>query len=165
MSDPREPILLSEEVLVVLRRAAALARRLNEPFISTRALLLSLLDDPVDGPVLAGAVFRDQLESGEPASGAAAHANALPEEPFPEGEAPAMARYDTLAFKMPDSTQSVWLSDEALAMLLDGAQRADGPYLPKHLAFGIAAHAKRSPATLTKLRLDAGAVIDAIYKL
>ena len=59
-------------------------------------------------------------------------------------EKAALLRFNTLAFKLPESTKSVWLSREAYQVWNEGAKRVEdgAKYMPKHLAFGIAAVAE-----------------------
>ena len=165
MNDQTEQVYLSEALLGVMRVAAAIALRLGESFITTRMLLLALLEDPQIGPALAGVLPKERLEALPPPEGPKYVAGRLPEPPAQIAERAAMQRYDTLAFKVPDGTQSVWLSREALIVFQEGAQRAEGHYLPKHLAFGIAAQAVRTPGVLASLHVSPGAINDALFKL
>lgn len=158
-----EQLALSEELLGVMRNAARKAQELREPFITPRAILLALLDDPGVGPAISGVVNRAKV------SAAAVDENAVApraiEEVLPNGEQPAMASYDTLAFKTPDSRASMWLTREALRIFIEGAQRVDERYYPKHLALGFAAQAVHSPGVLAAIRVEPGILADAIYKL
>lgn len=165
MNDQLEQIRLSDELLAVVRNSGRHAQQLREPFITARALLLALLDDPKIGPHLAEVVPRDKLIALPPGEDPRLSATRLPDTGLPAGERAAMPRYDTLAFKLPESTTSMWLSREAFSMFLEGANRAEGLYLPKHLAFGIAAEAIRTPGVLATLYIEPGKVTDAIYNL
>ena len=165
MNDQTEQVFLSEALLGVMHTAAAIALRLGEPFITTRSLLLALMEEPRVGPALAAVISQERLEALPAAQGPKYIAGRLPE---PEGvleDRTAMQRYDTLAFKVPGGTDSVWLSREALIVFQEGAHRAEGHYLPKHLAFGIAAQAVRTPGVLGSLNVSPGAVNDAIFTL
>ncbi len=62
MGDILEQAFLSDEILTLMRNAAHLAGTLHEPFITTRTLLMALLDDPTVGPALAPALPREKLE-------------------------------------------------------------------------------------------------------
>ena len=165
MSDPAEQILLSEELLALMRNAAAIAQRLKEPFITTRTLILSLLDEPQVGAALAEVVPREKVEALLAPEDAKPGALQLPEPKMALGERAAMQRHNTLAFKLPDGSGSMWLSHDALTAFVEGSRRAEGRYLPKHLAFGIAAEAVRTPGVFTALHISPGTVTDAIYKL
>ena len=165
MNDALEQILLSEELLAVMRNAARNAQRLREPFISTRSLLLGLLEDPTIGPVLVDVLPKERLLVMPAAEDSRAGASRVAEPNMAPGERAAMQRFDTLAFKLPDGKGSMWLSNDALQVFMEGAQRSDGKYLPKHLAFGIAAEAVRTPGILQQLRVEPGKVTEAIFSL
>lgn len=165
MNDALEQIPLSNELLSVMRNSGRYAQQMREPFITARALLLALLDDEAVGKVLSELVPRDKLLAIPPGDDVRFSATRLPDTGLPAGEKPAMPRYDTLAFKLPDSTSSVWLSREAFSIFLEGANRAEGTYLPKHLAFGIAAEAVRTPGVLAAMRVEPGKVTDAMFNL
>ncbi len=168
MSDV-DQIFLSEEILALMRNAAVIAQRLKEPFITIRTLLVALLEDPQIGESLAAALPREKLEEYElpPEAVKRLTASRVQEANLPAGERPAMLRFDTLAFKLPDGTKSVWLSHEAYQVWNEGAKRVEegAKYMPKHLAFGIAADAVRSPGVLNALHVSPGVVSDAILAI
>lgn len=157
-----EHVPISDELLTTMRAAAALAVSLREPFITPRAILMALLNDPAIGAALGEIVNREKLEevSVENNFGSVR----VVEEIMP-GEMPAMTRYDTLAFKTPDGKSSVWLNREAYNIFIEGAQRAEERYYPKQLALGLAAEAVHAPGVLAAIRLEPGRLIDAIYRL
>jgi hypothetical protein len=160
-----DQIPLSDELLFVMRTAVHHALRLREPVVTTRALLLALLDEPSLGGPLSAVLDRGKLEALPPPEEPRMGMTRLPEPGLPPGEIAAFPRYDTLVFKSPDGTTSLWLSREAFVVFCEGAQRAEGRYLPKHLAFGIAAEAVRSPGVLAALRVEPGRLTDAIFHL
>jgi hypothetical protein len=165
MSDQLEQIPISDELLKVMRASAGFALQLREPFITARALLLGLLEDPQIGPALAEVVPRDDLIALEPSGDLRNAAVRLPEAGLPAGERGALPRFDTLAFKLPDGHASVWLGREAYTIFCEGANRSDGRYLPRHLAFGLASEALRTPGILASLRVEPGKLTDAIYNM
>jgi hypothetical protein len=165
MNEQLEQIPLSVELLTVMRSSGRYAQQLREPFITARALLLALLDDEKIGPALAAVIPREKLLEMEPVEDARTTASRLPESGLSAAEKPAMPRYDTLAFKLPESTASVWLSREAFNIFIEGSNRAEESYLPKHLAFGLAAEAIRTPGVLAALRIEPGKVTDALFAL
>jgi hypothetical protein len=165
MNEQLEQIPVSNELLAVMRNSGRYAQQLREPFITARSLLLALLDDEKIGPALAGVIPREKLLEMEPADDARSTAARLPETGLAGSEKPAMPRYDTLAFKLPEGTASVWLSREAFTIFVEGANRAEESYLPKHLAFGLAAEAIRAPGVLAALRIEPGKVTDALFQL
>ncbi|HZY98838.1 MAG TPA: hypothetical protein VFE36_04655 [Candidatus Baltobacteraceae bacterium] len=163
MNEQLEQVPLSEDLLIVMRNSGRYAQQLREPFITARALLLALLDDQHIGPTLAEVVPREKLTELEPVDDARTTAARLPESDGAEKSA--MPRYDTLAFKLPEGTASAWLSREAYTIFVEGANRAEETYLPKHLAFGLAAEALRSPGVLAALRVEPGKITDALFQL
>lgn len=158
-----EQVPLSQELLGVMRRAAKKAIDLKEPFITPRAILLSLLDDPGIGPAIAGVVNRDKVLAAE--VGENAGMTRLIEDRMENGEQPAMSRYDTIAFKTPDGRTSMWLNKDAYKIFIEGAQRVEERYYPKQLALGLAAQAIHAPGVLAAIRVEPGVLADAIYKL
>lgn len=157
-----DAIPLSQAMLRTMRNAAKKAVELREPFITPRAILLALLDEPEIAPVLSGVVNKEKVLS---AQGDAGFGVARILEDEMDGEPPAMARYDTLAFKTPDGRTSVWLSRDAYSVFVEGAQRVEERYYPKQLALGLAAQAVLAPGVLAAIRLEPGVFADAIYKL
>lgn len=158
-----EQVPLTLELLGVMRRAAKKALDLKEPFITPRAMLLALLDEPDIGQVIGGVVNRDRVLAAQ--VGENTGLTRLIEERMEDGEQPAMARYDTIAFKTPDGRTSVWLNKDAYHIFIEGAQRVEERYTPKHLALGIAAQAIHAPGVLAAIRVEPGVLADAIYKL
>ena len=63
--------------------------------------------------------------------------------------------------------ESVWLSREAFQVWNEAAKRVgDGEkFMPKHIAFGIAADAIRSPGILAAMHISPGDVTEALLKL
>lgn len=159
-----DQVPLTDELLSCMRRAARKALDLKEPFISPRALLLALLDDPAIGPALTDVVNREKVIAAQVTDNATGLTRLL-EDRMEDGEQPAMVRYDTIAFKTPDGRTSVWLNKDAFKIFIEGAQRVDARYYPKHLALGIAAQAIHAPGILAAIRVEPGILADAIYKL
>lgn len=157
-----EQVPLSDELLSLMRKAAKNALDTHEGFITPRALLLTMLDDPVLGPNIAQVVNREKLLAVETATTDAVR---LPDDTFEAGDLPAVARYDTISFKTPDGGSSVWLTHEAYHIFIEGARRAEDRYMPKHVALGLAAQAVHAPGVLAALRVEPGVLADAIYKL
>lgn len=169
MAEGAEQIFLSDDVLAMMRNAARLSGTLREPFITVRTLVLALLDEPVIGPAIAAIVPREKLESyALPEDGAARMTAKRVQEPhFPEGERPAILRFDTLAFKVPDGGKSVWLSREAQTVWDEAAKRVgeDATFMPKHVALGVAANAIKSPGVLMAMGISPGDLSEALRKL
>jgi hypothetical protein len=169
VADIVEQIFLSDEILAMMRNAARLAGVLKEPFITVRTLMIALLEDPQVGPALEEVLPREKLEGYElpEDAGIRLTASRVPEPIMQNGERPALLRFNTLAFKTPDGSKSVWLSREAFQVWNEGAKRiGDGEkFLPKHIAFGIAADAIRTPGVLAALHISPGDVTDKLLKL
>lgn len=158
-----EQIPLSDELFAVMRNAARKAIDLREPFITPRGILLALLEDPVIGSGINDVVNREKVLAAKVDENFGVVR--LVDDFLPDGEQAAMTRYDTLAFKTPDGRASMWLSRDAYHIFIEGAQRADDRYSPKHLALGLAAEAVRAPGVLAAIRVEPGILADAIYKL
>lgn len=169
MADVVEQIFLSDEVLALMRNAARLAGVMKEPFITVRTLLVALLEEPTIGPVLEEVLPREKLDEYQlPEDAVTKLTAARVQEPnLKAGERPAMLRFNTLAFKTPDGAKSVWLSREAYQVWNEAAKRVrDGEkFMPKHIAFGIAADAIRNPGVLAALHVSPGDVSDTLLKL
>lgn len=154
-----ENLPLSEELLQLMRRAAQHALNLREPFVTPKALLLALLDDPVLGPNLQRVVLREKAIAADVETNFGAVrgiAEVIP------GEQPAMARFNTLCFKTPDGRASMWLSKEAMQIFMEGCKRVQGRYYPRELAAGLAAEARLAPGILAAIRVEPGVFLDAI---
>jgi hypothetical protein len=162
MAADMEHVPLSSELLNVMRGAVRKAIELKDPFVTPRAILLSLLEDPGIGSAIASVVNRDKVRAAE--IGESAGMTRLIDERM-DGEQPALTRYDTLAFKTPDGRTSMWLNKEAYAIFIEGAQRVEDAYYPKHLALGLAAQAIHAAGLLPAIRVEPGALVDVIYKL
>jgi hypothetical protein len=169
MSDIVEQIFLSDEILALMRNAARLAGLHKEPFITVRTLLLALLEDPTIGAALEEVLPREKLENYELPEDAVSRltASRVPEPAMQNGEKVGLIRFNTLAFKTPDGAKSVWLSREAFGVWNEAAKRVgEGEkFLPKHVAFGIAADAIRTPGVLATLHVSPGDVTDKLLKL
>jgi len=161
----QDQVPLAPELLAMMRNAAAIALRLREPFITARSILLALLDEPHAGPELRHVIAREKLEALPVPDDLRKGVTRMPESGLDDGELPSIVRFDTLGFKTPDGRTTVWLSRESFGIFGEGARRAEGTYLPKHLAFGLAAESVKSNGILAQLRVEPGAVTDAIYRL
>jgi hypothetical protein len=158
-----DQVPLSAELLGVMRLAARKAIELKEPFITPRAMLLSLLDDPGIGAAISSVVNREKVLAADVSENFGT--TRLIEERMEHNEQPAMARYDTLAFKTPDGRTSMWLNKDAYNIFIEGALRVEDRYYPKHLALGLASQAIHAPGVLAAIRVEPGVLADAIYTL
>ena len=112
-------------------------------------MLLALLEDPQIGAAISAVVNREKVLAAD----------------GEEKSAFAHGIEDTLAFKTPDGSAMMWLDRDAFTIFVEGAQRVDERYFPKHLAFGLAAQAVHAPEMLAALRVEPGVFADAVYKL
>ena len=164
-----EQIFLSDEILALMRNAARLAGEFKEPFITVRTILVALTEEPTLGEALLEVLPREKLENYElpEDAGTRLTASRVPEPNAVAGERPALLRFNTLAFKTPDGNKSVWLSREAHAIWHEAARRVDegDKFMPKHLAFAIAADAIRSPGVFKAMHVSPGDVTDVLLKL
>lgn len=169
MADQVEQIFLSDEILTMMRNAARIAGAMKEPFITVRTLLIAMLEEPQIGPALEEVLPREKLDAYEMPQDAISRltASRVQEPNLNGGERPAMLRFNTLAFKTPDGSKSVWLSREAYQVWNEAAKRVDDGdrFLPKHIAFGIAADAVRNPGVLAQLHVSPGDVTEKLLKL
>jgi len=164
-----EQIFLSDEILALMRNAARLAGEFKEPFITVRTLLVALTEEPTLGEALVEVLPREKLENYElpEDAGTRLTASRVPEPNAVAGERPALLRFNTLAFKTPDGSKSVWLSREAHSVWHEAARRVEegAKFMPKHLAFAIAADAIRSPGVFKAMKVSPGDVTEVLLKL
>lgn len=138
-----ENVPISEELLATMRRAAQYAHDLREPFISPRSLLLALLDDPSVGSKLQRLTTPAKVRDADV-------------------EFAFSTAQDTLAFKTADGRSMMWLSKESFEIFFQGAKRVNERYSPRELALGIAAEALLVPGILAAIRVEPGALMDAV---
>jgi hypothetical protein len=133
-----EQVLLSDELLTVMRGAVKYAVDYGGDFVAPSHLLLALLDDAKIGDTL-----REPLERGRIIAAARQPAPAgiveVPEGNIPRGESPPFVRYDSLAFQSLDGQHTRWLNRDTFRLFNESGKRVDGArFLPKHLAVGFA---------------------------
>jgi hypothetical protein len=160
-----EQLLLSKEILAVMRGAVSHAIDGGSEFVAPSHLLLALLDDEQLGEVLAdflerGKIIADTKKNRLPG------VLEVPESPLPEGEVVPFKRYDTLAFRSTDGKRTLWLNRDAFKVFIEGARRVeDGPYKPKHLALGYVAESIKDRDLQGLLGRDPQAVTSAVFEL
>ncbi|HZZ64839.1 MAG TPA: hypothetical protein VFE17_05025 [Candidatus Baltobacteraceae bacterium] len=113
-------LLLAPDLLRTMRVAAHKAIELDEPVVTTRCILLALVDEDHAGHP---EVLRVMLERAA------------------QEEAPCE---QTLAFKTPDGGATMRLSDPAYRLFIEGAQQADGRYTKAELIAALAARASQT---------------------
>ena len=62
MAEAQDQLPISDELFTLMRGAAAHAKRMGERFVSSYALLLALMDDPVVGAALVDVIDREKLD-------------------------------------------------------------------------------------------------------
>lgn len=160
-----EQLLLSNEILAVMRAAVTYAIDGGQDFVAPSHLLLGLLDDPTLGDVLA-----DYLERGKIVTDTQRKklpgVLEVPEAHVPAGEAVPFKRYDTLSFRTTDGKRQLWLDRDAFKVFIEGARRVDaGPYRPKHLALGYLAESVKDRALQGLLGRDPSAITTAVFEM
>jgi hypothetical protein len=160
-----DQVLLSDELLVVVRSAVTFAVEYGATFVAPSHLLLALLDDPKVGPELGDVLERGRVVAAarQPAAGAV---HEVPEGPLPRGEKPPFTRYDTVIFQTLDGQFQRWLNRDSFKLFNEGARRADGGrFLPKHLALGFWECAQDDRDMRALLGQDPELFKDAVYAL
>ena len=133
-----DQVLLSDDVLAVMRGAVTYAVDSGADFVAPAHLLLALLDD-----VKIGDSLRDVLERGRVTAAArqsaAAGVTEVKEGRLPHGEKVPFVRYDTVVFQSTDGAHERWLNRETFKIFNEAAKRVEtGRFFPRHLVLGIA---------------------------
>jgi hypothetical protein len=132
-----DQVLLSDELLLVVRGAVTFAVEYGATFVAPAHILLALMDDPKVGPALGEVLERGRVVAAarQPTAGAV---HEVGEGVLPRGEKPPFTRYDTVVFQTLDGQYQRWLNREAFKLFNEAAKRANGGrFLPKHLALGF----------------------------
>jgi hypothetical protein len=132
-----DQVLLSDELLVVLRSAVTYAVEYGATFVAPSHILLALMDDPKIGPTLTEVLERGRVVAAarQPSAGAV---HEVAEGVLPRGEKAPFVRYDTVIFHSLDGQYQRWLNRDSFKLFNEGAKRANGGrFLPRHLALGV----------------------------
>jgi hypothetical protein len=161
-----EQLRLTPELLGVMRTSVAHAIEHAASFVTPAHLMLGLLAEPHVGEALRGLVPRERVR-GAAESGAVRLPGVVevPEGAIPEGEHPPFVRFDTLAFRSPDGTRTLYLDHDAFRVFIEGARRAAETYQPKDLVLGFVAEALKDQEILGFLGSDPERVTAAIAAL
>jgi len=160
-----ETVLVSDEVLAIMRAAVTYAVEYNSQFVAPPHLLLALLDDPKIGDVLRESLERGRIVAAarQPAPGGVVE---LPEAPLPRGESVPFQRYDTLIFRSTDSQHQRWLNRDTFAIYNESARRVEGSrFLPRHIAVGFAVDAQNDRDVRNLLGRDPQVFSELAYAL
>lgn len=160
-----DQVLLSDELLVVMRSAVAFAADYGSTFVAPPHLLLALLDDPKVGPAIGEVLERGRVVAAarQPSAGAV---HEVAEGKLPRGETAPFTRYDTVIFNSLDGQHQRWLNRDSFKMWNESAKRANGGrFLPKHLALGFWVLAQDDRDLHTLLGAEPDTFKDAVYAL
>jgi hypothetical protein len=160
-----DQVLLSDELLLVLRGAVTFAVEYGATFAAPVHILLALMDDPKVGPALGEVLERGRVVAAarQPTAGAI---HEVSEGVLPRGEKPPFKRYDTVIFQTLDGQYQRWLNRDAFRLFNEGAKRANGGrFLPKHLALGFWIVAQDERDTRALLGHEPDMFKDAVYAL
>jgi len=160
-----EQLMMSGEILAVMRGAVSHAVDTGSDFVAPSHLLLALLDDPTLGEVLGDYLERGKIlaEAKKPKLPGLLE---IPEAPLPAGESAPFKRYDTLAFRSVDGKRSMWLDRDSFKVFIEGSRRVDvGAYKPKHLTLGYIAESVKDRNLQGMLGREPSAVTTAIFEM
>ena len=160
-----DQVLLSDELLLVVRGAVTFAVEYGAAFVAPSHILLALLDDPKVGPVVGEVLERGRIVAAarQPAAGGI---HEVGEGVLPRGEKPPFTRYDTVIFQTLDGQYQRWLNRDAFRLFNEGVKRANGGrFLPKHLALGFWTVAQDERDTRALLGHEPDLFKDAVYAL
>ena len=160
-----DQVLLSDELLAVVRSAVTFAAEYGATFVAPAHLLLALLDDPKVGPVLGEVLERGRIVAAarRPSAGGV---HEVGEGVLPRGERAPFTRYDTVIFHSLDGQHQRWLNRDSFKMFNESAKRAGGGrFLPKHLALGFWVLAQDDRDSRSLLGQEPEKFKDAVYGL
>jgi hypothetical protein len=160
-----EQVLLSDDLLNVMRGAVNYAVEYDAKFVAPPHLLLALLDDPKIGEQLSEPLERGRIIAAarQPQTGGVVEVS---EGPLPRGETPPFQRYDTLVFQSTDGKNHRWLNKDVFKIFQESARRVDGGrFLPKHLAVGFVSEATSDRNIMQLLGRDPQVFTETVYGL
>jgi hypothetical protein len=160
-----ETVLVSDELLAVMRAAVTYAVEYGAQFVAPPHLLLALLDDPKIGDELRDTIERGRVVAAarQPAAGGVVE---VPEGPLPRGEAAPFQRYDTLVFRSTDGAHQRWLNRDSFGIYNEAARRVEGSrFLPRHIAVGFAVDGQNDRDVRTLLGRDPQVFSELAYAL
>jgi hypothetical protein len=160
-----DQVLLSDELLTVLRTATTFAVEYGAAFVAPSHVLLALMDDPKVGPALGEVLERGRVVAAarRPSAGAV---HEVPEGILPRGESAPFVRYDTVIFHSLDGQFQRWLNRDSFKLFNESAKRANGGrFLPRHLALGFWVVSQDDRDTRSLLGSDPELFKDVVYAL
>jgi hypothetical protein len=160
-----DQVLLSDELLTVMRTAVTYAVDYGATFVAPSHVLLALIDDAKIGEHLAEVLERGRIVAAarQPAP---AGVHELGEGVLPRGEKPPFQRYDTVVFHSSDGQYQRWLNRDTFRLFNLAARRANGGrFLPKHLALGFTVFAQDDRDVRALLGKDPEVFKEVVYAL
>jgi len=157
---PANQMVLSRELMAVMRKAVNYAFDAESEFVQPPHILLALLDEENIGPRLSELIDRQRVT--------AAPARRRPPEqltdidsrraPFP--------LYRSLVIRTPDGKDGKWLDQDSYQIFLEGARRVQaGAYLPKHLAKAYVSESNADRMLLAILGHQPAIVAEKVFAL
>jgi hypothetical protein len=160
-----EQVLLSDELLNVMRGAVNYAAEYDASFVGPPHLLLAILDDPKIGNILTQMLERGRVVAAARQATASGVVE-VPEGQLPRGERAPFQRYDTLVFQSSDGKAHRWLNQTVFKIFQESARRVEGGrFLPKHLAVGFVNEASSDRTILQLLGKEPQEFTQAVYGL
>lgn len=157
---PLNQMVLSRELMSVMRRSVTYAIEANSEFVQPPHLLLALLDDETIGPRLG------QLIERERAQGAASRRRPPEQLRDPDSQRAPFPIYRSLVIRTPDGNDGKWLDQDSYDIFLEGARRVQaGAYLPKHLAKAYVSESNRDRGLLAILGHQPAMVAEKVFAL
>lgn len=157
---PLNQMVLSRELMTVMRRAVTYAVTSNSEFVQPPHMLLALLDDETIGPRLNQLIERERAETAAP--------RRRPPEQLrdPDSVRAPFPIYRSLVIRTPDGKDGKWLDQDSYEIFLEGARRVQaGAYLPKHLAKAYVSESNRDRGLLTILGHQPAMVAEKVFAL
>jgi hypothetical protein len=125
----RNQMLLSRELVAVMRKAVAYAFDAGSEFVELSHVRSALQDDQTIGFGLSETLERKQIH------GALLRGRPRKQLRGVESERSPFPIYHSLVIRTPDGKDGKWLDQDSYDVFLEGARRVRaGAYLPKHLA-------------------------------
>ena len=160
-----DQVLLSDELLAVLRAGVTYAVEYGASFVAPPHLLLALIDDPKIGDVLNETLERGRIVAAArlPSPGGV---HEVGEGVLPRGEKPPFQRYDTVVFQSTDGQYQRWFNRDTFKLFNVSARRANGGrFLPRHLALGFTVFAQDDRDVRALLGKDPEVFKEVVYAL
>ena len=157
---PLNQMVLSRELMSVMRKAVTYAVAANSEFVQPPHILLALLDDETIGPRLGQLIDRERAET-------AAQRRRPPELlRDPDSARAPFPIYRSLVIRTPDGKEGKWLDQDSYEIFLEGARRVQaGAYLPKHLAKAYVTESNRDRGLLAILGHQPAMVAEKVFAL